>query len=382
MAGGNVDVYKAGYLIYGNGTGQDYLVYDINNVPYDPTSPVVPDPCKVVINPAAVASAPAGKWAVVFWFKDTTNSGSTRVYMVQYIYIVGTNGIKGVGPNFDGIQTYEVEKCDYDALEVMLTADLDEFELTGPDGTVYASYWYDPSVKNQKMTVRIDGKDKIVNASEYFTLSDYYATDPLGHEYIAGKGLLIHDTLIKQLPYGSSYNLYVAQRNHKATEPENFDEADFILNVSPGIAVADGLTDYIKGKNVWIKFISCAPIDYDSDGTLAIWIGGQKISHDYYSISNDHCTLWIYRNLLDQLKSNNSYTLTARLWEFTRDPVTGQKVKTTYYPATASFNILAAGSTSYRSPKTGDESNVALWAAVLVLSGGAVIALIPRKKNG
>ena len=134
-------------------------------------------------------------------------------------------------------------------------------------------------------------------------------------------------------------------------------------------------------KNTWIKFISCAPIDYDSDGTLAIWIGGQKISHDYYSISNDHCTLWIYRNLLDQLKSNNSYTLTARLWEFTRDPITGEKVKTTYYPATASFNILAAGSTSYRSPKTGDESNVALWAAVLVLSGGAVIALIPRKKK-
>lgn len=57
------------------------------------------------------------------------------------------------------------------------------------------------------------------------------------------------------------------------------------------------------------------------------------------------------------------------------------EVKTTYYPATASFNILAAGSTSYRSPKTGDESNVALWAAVLLLSGGAVIALVPKKKK-
>ena len=204
----------------------------------------------------------------------------------------------------------------------------------------------------------------------------------LGHEYVAGKGLLIHDTLIKQLPYGSSYNLYVAQRNHKATEPENFDEADFILNVSPGIAVADGLTDYIKGRNTWIKFVACAPIDYDSDGTLAIWIGGQKISHDYYSISNDHQTLWIYRNLLDQLKSNNSYTLTARLWEW-RNTANG-KEKVTWYPATASFNILAAGSTSYRSPKTGDESNIALWAAVLVLSGGAIVALVPkpkRKKN-
>ena len=125
---------------------------------------------------------------------------------------------------------------------------------------------------------------------------------------------------------------------------------------------------------------SWTDVDYDPDGTLAIWIGGQKIGHEYYSISNDHQTLWIYRNLLDQLKSNNSYTLTARLWAW-KDQADGTKVKQTWYPATASFNILAAGSTSYRSPKTGDESNVALWAAVLVLSGGAVVALVPRKKK-
>ena len=169
----------------------------------------------------------------------------------------------------------------------------------------------------------------------------------------------------------------MSQSNKKA--PVNAASDTFWVHLTPGIAVADGLTDYIKGRNTWIKFVACAPIDYDIDGTLAIWIGGQKISHDYYSISNDHQTLWIYRNLLDQLKSNNSYTLTARLWEWRNTP--NGKVKDTWYPATASFNILAAGSTSYRSPKTGDESNVALWAAVLVLSGGAVIALIPRKKK-
>ena len=119
-----------------------------------------------------------------------------------------------------------------------------------------------------------------------------------------------------------------------------------------------------------------APIDYDADGTLAIWIGGQKISHDYYSISNDHKTLWIYRNLLDQLRSNNSYTLTARLWRYD-----SSGNKQTFYPASAQFNILAAGSTSYKSPKTGDNANIGLWAAVLVVSGAAVVALIPKKKK-
>ena len=49
--------------------------------------------------------------------------------------------------------------------------------------------------------------------------------------------------------------------------------------------------------------------------------------------------------------------------------------------AYAKFNVLAAGSTSVRSPKTGDNANIGLWAAVLVLSGGAVVALIPKKKK-
>ena len=345
----------------------------------DPKTNPNADPCTVTINYNAVKDAPTGKWAVVFWFTDTTDSGATRVYMVQYINIVPKAEIKGVGDNYDeDYSTFEVEKCDYDALQVLLTADLDEFQLTGPDGLVYAYYKYD-GTKKPKMMIRVNGKEKIVNTAEYFTVSDYNTYDAVGHEFIAGKTLKLHNALIKLLPFGENFNLYVKQENHKDGVPKYTRDKNFTLNVSPGIVVADGLTDYIKGKNTWIKFIACNPIDYDSDGTLAIWIGGQKISHDYYSISNDHCTLWIYRNLLDQLKSNNSYTLTARLWAW-KDTPTG-KVKQTWYPATASFNILAAGSTSYRSPKTGDESNVALWAAVLVLSGGAVVALIPRKKK-
>ena len=45
--------------------------------------------------------------------------------------------------------------------------------------------------------------------------------------------------------------------------------------------------------------------------------------------------------------------------------------------ATATFNVLGASS----SPKTGDNNNMVLWAAVLVLSGAAVVALIPKKKK-
>ena len=378
VSGGNLAVYQQGYLILDDGTAPRLYDYDLGTN-FDMTTGKIVDPTKpvvVTIYKEALVDAPNGKWAVVFWFKDTANSGdSTRVYMVQYVNIAPQLEIKGVGYNYDeDTKTFEAEKCDYDSIQVLLTADLESFTLSG-DGRLYASY--DRNVSTKKMMVRIDGKERTVNASEYFEVSDYYATDPLGHEYIAGKSLKIHDSLLKQLPYNVTYQLDVSQSNKKA--PVNAASDTFWVHLTPGIAVADGLTDYIKGRNTWIKFVACAPIDYDDDGTLAIWIGGQKISHDYYSISNDHQTLWIYRNLLDQLKSNNSYTLTARLWEWRNTP--NGKVKDTWYPATASFNILAAGSTSYRSPKTGDESNVALWAAVLLLSGGAVIALVPKKKK-
>ncbi|MBR4248907.1 MAG: LPXTG cell wall anchor domain-containing protein, partial [Verrucomicrobia bacterium] len=219
---------------------------------------------------------------------------------------------------------------------------------------------------------------KRYNVSEMLSLTDFVTADALNHEFIAGKSLKLFSSLIRKLDFGD-YRITINQKNHNVDPAyENVASLNnFGFTLNPGITVADGLNDYIKGKNVWIKFEACWPIDYDSDGTLAIRIGGQKISHDYYSISNDHQTLWIYRNLLDQLRSNNSYTLTARLWRL--NPITG--VKETYYPASASFNILAAGSTSYKSPKTGDNSNVALWAAVLVLSGGAVVALVPKKKK-
>lgn len=254
--------------------------------------------------------------------------------------------------------------CDANSVKVKLSDELKEFTISNAQ---FGSVTIDATAKK----VTIDGKT--YHASELYSVEDYHAEDPVSHDFVAGKMLTLTQTLMKLIGFRDDVKLSVTQKNGKI--------GDFTLNITPGITVADGLDDYIKGKNLWVKFQACAPIDYDSDGTLAIWIGGQKISHEYYSISNDHKTLWIYRNLLDQLKSNNRYTLKARLWQFVKDPVTGEKVKETYYPATASFNVLAAGSTSSKSPKTGDESNIALWASVLVLSGGAVVALIPKKKK-
>ena len=355
---GDYNVYK-----------QYLLDYDASETP--PASDYAATDSSVTIFKDALVNAPEGKFGVVFWFTDQ----DTRVYMVQPVIIVDKAAVEGTGDNFTPVSfsdytqgTFDVEMCDPGSVRVKLTDELKSFTIAGGDVSVS----YDAGANKKKIT--IDGKE--YNASEYFSVEDYYATDPVGHEFVAGKVLTLSQSLIKKLGFHDDNSIVM-----NVTQADGTTGGPFYLNITPGITVADGLDDYIKGKNLWIKFQACAPIDYDEDGTLAIWIGGQKISHDYYSISNDHCTLWIYRNLLDQLKSNNRYTLTARLWQYVKDPVTGKNVKETYYPATASFNILAAGSTSAKSPKTGDESNVALWASVLVLSGGAVIALIPKKKS-
>ena len=50
--------------------------------------------------------------------------------------------------------------------------------------------------------------------------------------------------------------------------------------------------------------------------------------------------------------------------------------------ATSSFSIVGYG-TSTSSPRTGDESNIGLWAVLLLLSGTAAVVIVPRiKKHG
>ena len=404
VSSGNASIYKAGYMIYDNiaatalGTGTfDYAITTdfAGTTPQVIGNPAVPisDPVYVTFNKEALANAPTGKWAFVFWFRDTTDSGAQRVYMVQYVTIVPQAEIKALGP-VDEFGDFYFNKCSYDPLEIFITADLDTLSIVDSKGNTVVWYDYNTDPKHVHVNTK-DYPNKTFNYGDVFQITDYkvsgdllkisdYVTeDPVTHEFIGGKTLKIFHELLKKLDF-DEYTINVSQRNHQKnnttpgeTPYANPASASFRLSLLPGIAVADGLDDYIKGKNVWIKFVSCWPIDYDDDGTLAIWIGGQKITKDYYSISNDHQTLWIYRNLLDQLRSNNSYTLTARLWRLNK--TNGEREY--FYPAQASFNILAAGSTSYKSPKTGDNSNVALWAAVAVLSGGAVVALIPKKKR-
>ena len=88
---------------------------------------------------------------------------------------------------------------------------------------------------------------------------------------------------------------------------------------------------------------------------------GVLINPGNYTISSDSATVNLSSSYLNTL-ANGNHSLTIVF--------TDGEASTVFTVKNASL-----------SPKTGDSNNLMVWAAVLVLSGAAVLALIPRKKK-
>ena len=107
-----------------------------------------------------------------------------------------------------------------------------------------------------------------------------------------------------------------------------------------------------------------------SDTISRVWVGSTEITNnygDYYTLSSSGKTITLRASFLNNRTAGQTYTLTVQ----------------TAYGDTPSctFQILTRAQAA-GSPQTGDESNLALWAAVLILSGGAAVAVLPRLKKG
>jgi hypothetical protein len=161
VSSGNASVYKSGYMIFDANpqsgtnlpTNWDYTITDSSGNTVDPTMSI-PDPVYVTFSQGSLANAPTGKWAFVFWFRDTTDAAAQRVYLVQYVTIVPKASIKALAP-VDGFGDFYYNKCSYDPLEIFITADLDYFDITDEDGKRVVWYDYDSDPKH----VHVNTKD-------------------------------------------------------------------------------------------------------------------------------------------------------------------------------------------------------------------------------
>lgn len=120
---------------------------------------------------------------------------------------------------------------------------------------------------------------------------------------------------------------------------------------------------HVVNSSKSLRFIASEEIRPDS-----VQVGSRKLydASDYF-VSNDRKNITLSPDFLNA-RQTGTYTISA----LTKD---GRTIKTNFY-------ILSTAQAS-SSPRTGDESQIGLWAAFLLLSGAAIVVMVPKlRKHG
>ena len=104
-----------------------------------------------------------------------------------------------------------------------------------------------------------------------------------------------------------------------------------------------------------------------SEKIAKVYVGNVQLTDENdFNISNDGKTVTLSPSFLNKRTAGSTYTIKV----LTKN---GEYASTT-------FQILTTAQAS-ASPRTGDTSNIGLWTAVLMLSAGAGVAILPRLKK-
>lgn len=120
---------------------------------------------------------------------------------------------------------------------------------------------------------------------------------------------------------------------------------------------------HVVNSSKSLRFVASEEIQPNS-----VQVGSRKLydSNDYF-VSNDRKNITLSPDFLNA-RQTGTYTISA----LTKD---GRTIKTNFY-------ILSTAQAS-SSPRTGDESQIGLWAAFLLLSGAAIVVMVPKlRKHG
>lgn len=156
-----------------------------------------------------------------------------------------------------------------------------------------------------------------------------------------------------------TYRLWIYDKRH----PEVYTNSAVFYVVDVPTLEPYSTDKHVVNSSKSLRFIASEEIDPNS-----VWVGSRKLydSSDYF-VSNDRLSITLSPEFLNN-RQTGTYTISA----VTK---TGKTIKTNFY-------ILSTAQAS-SSPRTGDESQIGLWAAFLLLSGAAVVVLVPKlRKHG
>lgn len=131
-----------------------------------------------------------------------------------------------------------------------------------------------------------------------------------------------------------------------------------------------GTTSAVYGDNAHVRGTTSDLIFNSTGAITAVTIGNTSIDPANYTLSNNGKTITLKSNFLNLL-NYGTYTMKLTTQATNANGTAGSATETT------SFRIVTAN----YAPATGDESNLAIWLAVMMISGVGVLALIPRKKK-
>ena len=124
----------------------------------------------------------------------------------------------------------------------------------------------------------------------------------------------------------------------------------------------NGTASAAYGDNAHVRGTS-SNLYFNSNGAIKnVYISNQLIDPANYTLSNNGKSITLKAGFLNLL-NYGSYTMKLE--------------NTNGGTETATFRIVTAN----YAPATGDESNLAIWVAVMLISGVGAFALIPRRKK-
>ncbi|MBR1566207.1 MAG: hypothetical protein IJ649_05535 [Oscillospiraceae bacterium] len=222
-----------------------------------------------------------------------------------------------------------------------LTFYSDVFEAAG-EGWNYKGYSWDVIVPD----IRVSTRSNMVGATSV-RIDQYW---DLGYGYF-----MLGQNFLSSLSADETYYMQVIDARHPDINYTNV----VSFRVGPTLRAID--TDkHVINSTRSLRFRSSAPIS-------EVYVGNIMLTDPAdYGVSWDGKTVTLSFEFLNKRSAGNTYTIKVRTTD-------GEWAATTFQVLTT-----AQGSAS---PRTGDESNLGLWAAFLLLSGTAVVVLVPKLRK-